>query len=225
MPRSTPSCRSIRSSDFEPDHGAGEESAVVRRQHQGAGEDASGIRRAGERTSRANSTTARPAHRPRRICSSKCGARAPASRCSTSPIAAARPRRSRSRPARCSLCCSRRSASWPQSQAGTVRPLATGGLDRDPQLPDLPTASRGRLSRLRGGAMARPPHHRAGTPKDIVAKINAEVNKALRDPDLIAKLAQPGHHRGRRHAGRIPDADRDRNPQLEGEPRRTAPAD
>jgi tripartite-type tricarboxylate transporter receptor subunit TctC len=32
----------------------------------------------------------------------------------------------------------------------------------------------------------------AGTPKDIVAKINAEVNRALRDPELTAKLAQQG---------------------------------
>ena len=32
----------------------------------------------------------------------------------------------------------------------------------------------------------------AKTPKDIVAKINAEVNKALRDPNLVAKLAQQG---------------------------------
>ena len=30
---------------------------------------------------------------------------------------------------------------WPQLQAGTVRALATGGLARDPQLPDLPTAA------------------------------------------------------------------------------------
>ena len=32
----------------------------------------------------------------------------------------------------------------------------------------------------------------AGTPKEIVARINADVNKALRDPELAAKLAQQG---------------------------------
>ncbi|MBX9825580.1 MAG: hypothetical protein K2Y27_11355 [Xanthobacteraceae bacterium] len=32
----------------------------------------------------------------------------------------------------------------------------------------------------------------SGTPKEIVAKINTEVNRALRDPELIAKLAQQG---------------------------------
>jgi tripartite-type tricarboxylate transporter receptor subunit TctC len=31
-----------------------------------------------------------------------------------------------------------------------------------------------------------------GTPKGIVAKINAEVNRALREPDLVAKLAAQG---------------------------------
>jgi tripartite-type tricarboxylate transporter receptor subunit TctC len=32
----------------------------------------------------------------------------------------------------------------------------------------------------------------AGTPKEVVDRLNAEVNKALKDPDLIAKLAQEG---------------------------------
>jgi tripartite-type tricarboxylate transporter receptor subunit TctC len=31
-----------------------------------------------------------------------------------------------------------------------------------------------------------------GTPKVIIERINAEVNRALRDPDLIAKFAQQG---------------------------------
>jgi tripartite-type tricarboxylate transporter receptor subunit TctC len=80
---------------------------------------------------------------------------------------------------------------WPQLQAGTVRALATGGLTRDPQLPDLPTATEAGFAGFEAvqwlGLLAP-----AKTPKDIVAKINAEVNKALRDPDLIAKLAQQG---------------------------------
>lgn len=32
----------------------------------------------------------------------------------------------------------------------------------------------------------------AGTPKDVVARINAEVNRALREPDVVAKLALQG---------------------------------
>ena len=48
----------------------------------------------------------------------------------------------------------------PQVQAGLVRPLATGGLTRDPKLPDLPTAAEAGFPGLRGRAMARPAHHR-----------------------------------------------------------------
>jgi tripartite-type tricarboxylate transporter receptor subunit TctC len=80
---------------------------------------------------------------------------------------------------------------WPQLQAGTVRALATGGLTRDAQLPELPTAAEAGFPGFEAvqwlGLLAP-----AKTPKDIVAKINAEVNKALRDPDLISKLAQQG---------------------------------
>jgi len=80
---------------------------------------------------------------------------------------------------------------WPQLQAGTVRALATGGLTRDPKLPDLPTAHESGFPDFEAvqwlGLLTT-----AGTPKEIVQKINLEVNRALRDPDLIAKLAQQG---------------------------------
>ena len=32
----------------------------------------------------------------------------------------------------------------------------------------------------------------AGTPEEIVSRLNAEVNRALANPDLIEKLAQQG---------------------------------
>lgn len=80
---------------------------------------------------------------------------------------------------------------WPQLQAGTARALATGGTARDPQLPDLPTAAEagfpGFVAEQWLGLLTT-----KGTPKDVVQKINTEVNKALRDPDLIGKLAQQG---------------------------------
>ena len=80
---------------------------------------------------------------------------------------------------------------WPQLQAGTARALATGGTARDPQLPDLPTAAEagfpGFVAEQWLGLLTT-----AGTPKEIVTKINTEVNRALRDPELIAKLAQQG---------------------------------
>jgi tripartite-type tricarboxylate transporter receptor subunit TctC len=80
---------------------------------------------------------------------------------------------------------------WPQLQAGTVRALATGGLTRDATLPDLPTAHESGFPDFEAvqwlGLLTT-----AGTPKDIVQKINVEVNRALRNPDLIAKLALQG---------------------------------
>jgi tripartite-type tricarboxylate transporter receptor subunit TctC len=79
----------------------------------------------------------------------------------------------------------------PQIEAGLVRPLATGGLTRDPNFPDLPTATESGFPGFEAvqwlGLLTT-----AGTPKDIVARINAEVNRALREPDMTAKLALQG---------------------------------
>jgi tripartite-type tricarboxylate transporter receptor subunit TctC len=79
----------------------------------------------------------------------------------------------------------------PQIEAGMVRPVATGGLARDPKFPDLPTAAESGFPGFEAvqwlGLLTT-----AGTPVDVVAKINLEVNRALRDPDLVAKLAMQG---------------------------------
>jgi tripartite-type tricarboxylate transporter receptor subunit TctC len=79
----------------------------------------------------------------------------------------------------------------PQIEAGLVRALATGGLVRDPKFPDLPTAAESGFPGFEAvqwlGLLAT-----GGTPKEIVQKINAEVNRALREPDLVAKLAAQG---------------------------------
>ncbi len=80
---------------------------------------------------------------------------------------------------------------WNFVEAGKVRPLASGGLKRDPTLPNLPTASESGFPGFEAvqwlGLLAT-----RGTPKDIVQKINQAVNRALQDPDLIAKLAAQG---------------------------------
>jgi tripartite-type tricarboxylate transporter receptor subunit TctC len=79
----------------------------------------------------------------------------------------------------------------PQVQAGLVRPLATGGLTRDPKLPDLPTAAEAGFPGFEAvqwlGLLTT-----GGTPKEIVARLNAEVNRILRDPDVVAKLTNQG---------------------------------
>jgi tripartite-type tricarboxylate transporter receptor subunit TctC len=81
--------------------------------------------------------------------------------------------------------------SLPQLQAGALRAIATGSLTREPQLPDLPTVAEQGFPGFEAiqwiGLLTT-----AGTPPAIVERINAEVNRALRDGDLIAKFAQQG---------------------------------
>jgi tripartite-type tricarboxylate transporter receptor subunit TctC len=81
--------------------------------------------------------------------------------------------------------------SLPQLQAGALRALASGSLTRDPQLPDLPTVAEQGFPGFEAiqwiGLLTT-----AGTPREVVERINLEVNRALRDPDLIAKFAQQG---------------------------------
>ncbi len=142
------------------DRRAGEEPAAVRRQRQGTGQVAEGVRRARQGESPASSTTAPPAPRRRRICCWRCGARRPASKCSTSRIAAARAAALAVASGEVQIVLLSPLGILPQVQAGLVRPLATGGRDRDPKMPDLPTAAEAGFPGLRGRAMARPARHR-----------------------------------------------------------------
>jgi tripartite-type tricarboxylate transporter receptor subunit TctC len=81
--------------------------------------------------------------------------------------------------------------SLPHIESGGLRALAVGSLTRYPQLPDVPTVAESGFPDFEAiqwvGLLTT-----AGTPKDVVDRLNAEVNKALKDPDLIAKLAQEG---------------------------------
>jgi tripartite-type tricarboxylate transporter receptor subunit TctC len=82
-------------------------------------------------------------------------------------------------------------ASLPFIRSGQLRGLAAGSLQRDPHLPDLPTVAEQGYPGFEAiqwiGLLTT-----AGTPQEIVARLNAEVNRALKDPDLIAKFAQQG---------------------------------
>jgi len=79
----------------------------------------------------------------------------------------------------------------PQIEAGMVRALATGGLERDPKFPDLPTAAESGFPGFEAvqwlGLLTT-----AGTPPEIIATLNTEVNRVLREPDVAAKLALQG---------------------------------
>ena len=81
--------------------------------------------------------------------------------------------------------------SLPQINAGSLRAIAAGGLARDPQFPDLPTVAEQGFPGFEAiqwvGLLTT-----AGTPRAIVERLNAEVNRAIREPDLIGKLAALG---------------------------------
>jgi tripartite-type tricarboxylate transporter receptor subunit TctC len=81
-------------------------------------------------------------------------------------------------------------ASLPHIQSGALRAIAAGSTTRDPQFPAIPTVAESYpgFEALQWVGLLTT----AGTPKDIIARINAEVNRALREPDLIAKLAAQG---------------------------------
>lgn len=78
-------------------------------------------------------------------------------------------------------------SAMPHVKAGRTRALAVTTLKRSPLLPDLPSLDEAGLKGydLYGwGGMVAP----AGVPADIAAKLNAEIVKALKSPDVAEKL-------------------------------------
>ncbi|MEJ8825969.1 tripartite tricarboxylate transporter substrate binding protein [Variovorax humicola] len=78
-----------------------------------------------------------------------------------------------------------------QVKAGNVRAIAVSTRKRAKSLPDVPTVEeqgfKGYDANTNGGFLAP-----AGTPKAIIDKLNAEINKALELPDVRAKLEAAG---------------------------------
>jgi tripartite-type tricarboxylate transporter receptor subunit TctC len=76
-------------------------------------------------------------------------------------------------------------------KAGSVRALAVTTTKRSSVASDVPTMAEAGLAGYEtstwGGVLAP-----AGTPKDIIAKLNAEMNKALESPDVRQKLMGSG---------------------------------
>jgi tripartite-type tricarboxylate transporter receptor subunit TctC len=79
----------------------------------------------------------------------------------------------------------------PLIQAGRVRAIAIGSLKRFSALPNLPTFDESGLKGYEAttwfGLLAP-----AKTPKDIVARLNADVDKALKSPDLKERFINEG---------------------------------
>jgi tripartite-type tricarboxylate transporter receptor subunit TctC len=79
----------------------------------------------------------------------------------------------------------------PQVKAGKLKPIAVTSAQRSPALPDVPTMNEQGMKNfddLTWIAFFAP----AGTPPDVVARINAEINKALQTPEVKEKLVGLG---------------------------------
>ena len=79
----------------------------------------------------------------------------------------------------------------PQVEAGKLRALAIGSLQRDRNFPDLPTFGEVGYPGLEAvtwvGVFAP-----AGTPPAIVARLNGEIDRIIHEPDVAAKLDKQG---------------------------------
>lgn len=82
-------------------------------------------------------------------------------------------------------------SSLPMIQAGKLRGIAVSSSSRSPVLPDLPTLAESGLPGFTAdswfGLMAP-----AGTPKDVIARLNAAVAKALDAPEVKAIITRQG---------------------------------
>jgi tripartite-type tricarboxylate transporter receptor subunit TctC len=79
----------------------------------------------------------------------------------------------------------------PNIQAGKLRALAATGTKRFPVLPDVPTLAEKEIPGYEAigwlGIMAP-----TGTPRDIVLRLNAEINRILTKPDMVARYEKDG---------------------------------
>jgi len=79
----------------------------------------------------------------------------------------------------------------PHVKAGTVKPMAVTGAKRSPQLPDTPTLAEVGITNFEAlaywGVIAP-----AKTPPDVVDRLNAEIQKALKEPAVAERLNAQG---------------------------------
>jgi tripartite-type tricarboxylate transporter receptor subunit TctC len=79
----------------------------------------------------------------------------------------------------------------PHIRSGKLRALAVAGAKRTPMLPDVPTMAEAVPAPAYGmdvwaGFLAP-----RGTPKEVIARLNAEINRILRDPQIVTDKLTP----------------------------------
>jgi tripartite-type tricarboxylate transporter receptor subunit TctC len=83
-------------------------------------------------------------------------------------------------------------SSLPHIKAGKLRALATTGAKRDPALPDVPTVAESGVPGYESGVwfgLVAP----AGTPKEIVARLNAAAVQATKAPEFVKRMTDLGY--------------------------------
>ena len=87
------------------------------------------------------------------------------------------------------------SAAMAQIKGGRLKALAVTGASRSPMLPELPTVAEAGLPGYEAtswnGVFAP-----AGTPKEVVDKLNREINAILRSPETVKYFADQGGEAG-----------------------------
>ena len=82
-------------------------------------------------------------------------------------------------------------SSMPHVKSGKLKAIAITSARRDPALPEVPTLSEAGFPGLEmsvwNGLMAP-----AGTPKEVIAKLNTEIRKAMELPDLEERIHAQG---------------------------------
>lgn len=81
----------------------------------------------------------------------------------------------------------------PHIKSGKLRALATTGAKRDPALPELPTIAEAGVAGYESGVwfgLAVP----AGTPKDVIAKLNDAANKGTKSPEFVKRMTELGYN-------------------------------
>ncbi len=80
----------------------------------------------------------------------------------------------------------------PHIRTGKLRPLAVTGARRDPLLPEVPTVAEAGVPGYESGVwfgLAVP----AGTPKDVIARLNDAAVKGTRSPEFIKRMSELGY--------------------------------
>jgi tripartite-type tricarboxylate transporter receptor subunit TctC len=77
-------------------------------------------------------------------------------------------------------------------RAGKLRALAVTGAKRDPLLPDVPTVAEAGVAGYESGVwfgLAVP----AGTPRDVIARLNDAAVKGTRSPEFVKRMTELGY--------------------------------